>query len=201
MNRKELQELYYICPIANILSILTQGILSNKRANKIQHESCASEEVQKLREQVVIPGGRPLHNYVNLYFNARNPMMYYLKDGHRGMIVLSISPDVLDIPGTIISDSNASREFTRFQPAPEGLSMIDEEAIYAEYWTHPQDSIEEYKHKGAMCSEVLVPDKVDAKYIMQTYVSCEQSHESIVAVLKSASTAIKVTTNGHLFFL
>ncbi len=67
MKRKELDELHYITPIANAPGICKNGILSSRRAGKLPHQSVAMQEVQDLRAKVVVPGGRPLHEYANLY--------------------------------------------------------------------------------------------------------------------------------------
>jgi len=80
MNRSDVKELYYILHIDNLKSILQHGILCYNKAKKFGYTSIADEEIQKRREKVVIPGGkRKLHDYANLYFNARNPMMFKRK--------------------------------------------------------------------------------------------------------------------------
>ncbi len=76
MERHELTELHYITPIGNVPSILRQGILSHIRLQRVEHESVAMEEIQDRRAKVIVPGGLKLHEYVNLYICARNPMMY-----------------------------------------------------------------------------------------------------------------------------
>ncbi len=45
-----------------------------ERAKNLKHKSIALEEVQERRDRKRIPNGA-LHEYVNLYFNPRNPMM------------------------------------------------------------------------------------------------------------------------------
>jgi len=200
LKREELEELHYISPIVNVPSILTHGILSHNKAKEMEHESCASQDIQDRRARVIVPGGGPLHDYVNLYFNARNPMMYSIKESHNTLTVLSISPDIIDLPGIIVTDRNASRDFTLFKPASDGLDIIDPELIFAEHWTHPNDPIKYDEHQGIMCAEVLVPTKADAHYILKAYVSCNQSYEATVNILSTARVNLEVVINGHLFF-
>ncbi len=71
MERHELQDLHYITPIGNVPSILQQGILSHAGASRLQHQSVAMQEMQDRRARVRVPGGRPLHEYANLYICAR----------------------------------------------------------------------------------------------------------------------------------
>lgn len=199
MKRGELEELHYITHISNVPSILANGILSYNKAKDVNHESCASSDVQKRRMEVVVPGGRPLHDYANLYFNARNPMMYVLKDKHLSLSVLAISPNIIDQPGVIISDHNAARDMVLFKPAPDGLELIDPERIYAEDWRHP-NQIEYYEHRGIMCAEVLVPDKIDKHYIFKIYVSSNKSNAELTNICGIATRSLSLVINSHLFF-
>ena len=67
--------LYNIVAMDNIASIIANGILCYRDAQRHQHTSIALESVQLRREQVVIPGGPNLHQYTNLYFSYNNPIV------------------------------------------------------------------------------------------------------------------------------
>ena len=112
---------------------------------------------------MTVPGGRPLHEYVNLYICARNPMMFKLKGEHGALCILRVSTDVLDLPDVVVTDRNAASEYVRFGPAPAALSLVDRELVFARYWVHG-DLIEEWRRKSIKCAEVLVPDRVDAMH-------------------------------------
>ena len=195
MKQSELSELHYITPIANVPSILQHGILSHKQAKHVQHQSVAMDEIQDRRKKVTVPGGQKLHDYVNLYICARNPMMYKRQAQYKELCVVRISPDVLDIPGTVISDRNASSEYAIFKPAPGGLDIVNYEWTFAEYWTD-SDQITEWKKKAAKCAEVIVPDKVNVEFIMGAYVSCQDALNEFQAL----GMDISVVINNHLFF-
>jgi hypothetical protein len=155
----------------------------------------STEEIQERREKKIVPGGRPLHEYVNLYFHARNPMLYVRQSQHIDLCILRVSPQILDLPGVVITDSNASSAYARFAPAPRGLSIVDKEMTFAEYWTHP-DPFDAMRHKSAKCAEVLVPDNVESRFIMGAYVSCPESKKAFEAL----GIDIPVSINSHLFF-
>ena len=174
MKQANLHELHYITHIANLPSIVQRGLLSKRRAKPFGPKFIAMAEVQKIRENKVVPGARPLHEYVNLYFCARNPMLYKRKDRHERICILRVSPAVLNLPGAIIADGNAASGYTRFWPSPEGLAYVDEAIVFAEYWTDP-DEIVAWRKKRIKCAEVLVPDRVGPKFILGVYVSCEQA--------------------------
>jgi hypothetical protein len=196
MKRERVRELHYITPVVNVPSILELGILSHRRAESVPHDSIAMQEVQDLRAGVRLPNGRMLHEHVNLYFDARNPMMYRRKERHRGFVVLRVDPCVLDLPHVIISDGNAARQFTRFAlPDEAGFALLDEQEVYSEYWTDPDPAVQ-YELKRIRCAEVLVPDRVPPAYIAGVYCSCDESEAALVA----SGCTIGITRNEHLFF-
>mgnify|MGYP000859446795 CR=1 FL=1 len=196
MHRDDLEELHYITPINNIPSIMRHGILSNKRADRLEHETVALWEVQERRENKRLPTGKWLHDYVNLYICARNPMMYKRRNLHHDLCVLRISPEVLDIRGAVITDQNASSNYAAFYPSPEGLRKVNEDLVFSKYWTHP-DQIKAWRHKSIKCAEVLIPDRVDPVCIIGAYSSCEQS---INRLLQYGLTG-NIVINKHMFFL
>ena len=195
MQRSELHELHYITPIVNAPSIVARGILSHRAAEKLQHESVAMAEIQTLRSAKGVPGARQLHEYVNLYITARNPMMYKLQARHAQLCVLRVSPNVLDTPDAIVSSGYSASEYTRFAPAPEGLAIVDGQRVFAQYWTS-SDPIEGFRRKSAKCAEVLVPNRIDPSSIIGAYVSCEEAREA----LESVCSTVPVTLLPSLFF-
>lgn len=197
MKREELTELHYITPITNIPSVLQHGILPHNKVRKIPHESVAKLAIQERRRRVAVPGGRRLHDYTNLYFDARNPMMSACRENHEKLCVLRISHEVLDLADVVVADRNASTNYVRFAPAPEGLAIVDKDLVFAEWWTHPDyDQFESSRRKAVKCAEVLVPDKIDLKYVLGAYVSCVRSQLALLPVIGGLKTDI----NAHLFF-
>ena len=195
MERSELTELHYITPIANLPSILRLGILSHNWAKRVAHKSVAMEEIQDRRARVTVPGGRKLHDYVNLYICARNPMMYKRQAQYKKLCVLKVSPDVIDLPGVVITDGNASGDYVRFSAAPKGLATVDRDWTFADDWRDP-DPIQYYRKKTAKCAEVLVPERVPPDYITGAYVACREAR----AILEGSVRNIVVVINSHLFF-
>lgn len=197
MERSDLPELQYILPIANLPTVARVGILSHRIAAKLpEHESVADSEVQDIRAKRGVPGGRPLHDYANLYVCARNPMMYRRRGFVDKLCVLRVSTSVLDLPGVVVTDGNAASEYSLFRPAPGGLRMVNQELTFAEYWTH-QDAIEGMRRKSAKCAEVLVPNRVSPEYIEGIWVGTETALREVKAV----GMSVGVELDGHLFFV
>jgi hypothetical protein len=196
MNRSDLKELYYITPIANIPSILKHGILSNRVSSKLSHYSVAMPEMQTKRKNKRIPGAGMLHDYANLYFDAHNPMLCKVQAMNDQICILRIDKLVLDLPAAIISDQNAASNYVRFYPAKEGLMSMDKEKLFARYWTHPGNQYEEWAHKSIKCAEVLLPDRVEPKYILGALVANQTALES----LKKLERELPVDIKGDIFF-
>ncbi len=189
MNRADIIEFHYITPIENIPSIMEYGILSNKRASRIGHISVAMEVIQERRHDKRIPSARHLHEYVNLYFDAHNPMLSKCRNQNEKICVLRINPVVLDIPGVIIADRNASSGYARFYSVAEGIQALDNDLVFARYWPTSRRYIEAWIHKSIKCAEVLVPDMVEPSYIIGIYVA----NVTALQALQSLNARLPVT--------
>ena len=198
MDRSRLNELHYITKIENVPSMLELGILSHRRAERIPHSSVAMEVIQERRAKKVIPGGQRLHDYVNLYINGRNVMMSKVlyESSVDEMCLLRVHTAVLDLPGAVLADQNASSDYVRFSNAATGLAQIRDDYVFAESWKHPDNQIEEWRHKSAMCAEILVPGLVNPDYIIGVYVGSDTAREDITTLAPS----LDVTTDQYKFF-
>jgi hypothetical protein len=188
-------ELHCIMPMANLVSVMKQGVLSHERAARVPHRSVALQLVQEKRDQKQVPGGLKLHQYANLYFHARNPMMFRRQDQAHDLCVLRISTMVLALPGTVITDQNAASDYVRFLH-PRQWQVLDFDAIYAMDWRHPDDQIAHWRHSSQKCAEVLVPQRVEPIYVTGAYVVDDVARERLEAL----GLALLVTSNPVLFF-
>ncbi len=166
---KRVKELQCIMPLINIQSVLEYGILSYERAAKLKHHSVAMPEVQDRRDKKQVPHGLKLHQYANLYFHARNPMLFRRKDDDENICVLQISTEVLQIDGVVITDCNAASQYVRFYH-PLQISLLDFDAIFAVDWRHESDPAAYWRHRSQKCAEILVPHRVEPKFLAGAYV-------------------------------
>jgi hypothetical protein len=173
-------ELHNIMPIGNIPSVMAHGILSHEQAAKLPHSDVSKADVQDRRDKVQVPGGLRLHQYANLYFDARNPMMYKRLAQVEALCVLCVSTDVLTLANVVISDQNAASDYVRFYAAGF-LRVLNFNQIYADDWRHPDDRIAYWQHKSAKCAEVLVPNGIQADFIRKAYVVSEAARSSLLA--------------------
>lgn len=196
MNRADISELHYIAPIENVLSIMSHGILSNRRAAQVAHTSVAMEEVQNRRRNKQIPGARALHDYANLYFDAHNPMLSKRRNKNDMICVLRIDHAVLDVPGVIVADCNAASNYVRFYTVEVGIQALDRDLVFARFWTNASDPFEAMRRKSIKCAEVLVPDTVTPELLIGAYVANERA----LCALEALGTQLPVIINDGMFF-
>lgn len=172
---------FNIMPIENVPSVLENGIVCFNKMQQIKHTSIALDTVQERRSKVEIPNGKALHQYANLYFSYRNPMLYKRKDQAEDLCILAISASVLDLEGCIVSDRNAAAALVRFYPALEGMEYLDFENIHRKYWA-VGDLNTQRTLRNIKCAEILVPEFVIPEFIDGAYVVNERSKLALIGM-------------------
>ena len=102
---------------------------------------------------------------------------------------------VLSLPGVVIADGNAASGPTAFWPSPFGLAKVDKDTVFAEWWTDP-DPFTLWENRRVKCAEVLVPDKLDARFTLGAYVSCQETESK----LKARVPNLAIIIDPHMFF-
>jgi hypothetical protein len=190
-----LTEFQNINLIANIPSILKHGILSHAEAAKLPHLSVALQAVQDKRDVKRVPGGLALHEYANVYFHARNPMMSRRRDEAHRLCILRVSTDILNMSGAVITDQNAVSKYVRFS-APDILRYMDLDYIFARSWKHPGNQIEEWRHSSAKCAEVLIPQRIPPEFLLGAYVLNDSSRRQ----MDSHGFKLPIQLDSDIFF-
>lgn len=162
--RSQVVSLYNITALDNLASIASRGILCHDLAQGVRHVDLSNRGVQDRRDGKVV-NGRRLHEYANLYFNPRNAMLAAVQhSAGDGVVLLEVSADVLELPGTVICDGNATNNVTRSWPAVSGLKHLDLSVVRSYYRRTPEGEVD-YELRRATQAEVLVPDRVPARFI------------------------------------
>lgn len=174
--------LYNINSLRNLPSIFRHGILSKNDLLKlgIKPIDLSNADVQSRRDNVTIPNYGYLHDYANLYFNPRNPMMFYLLNHNKldDLCIICVSKSVLDLSDTIVTDRNAAAASVVFLPPRLGYSQINFEKVFATFWYSP-DPIEHNNNKLIECAEVLVLNCVPVEYIECIYVCTKDAKDML----------------------
>jgi hypothetical protein len=188
---EEIFEFHNIMPIANITSVLKDGILSHDEAEQIYHISIAMQEVQDRRNKEV-PGGLRLHQYANLYFHARNPMLF--KRQREDICVLRIYKSICNFSGVVFTDRNAASDWVSFLSINE-ITTLNFPAIYAKYWNDENPSVKAWAVSTKQ-AEILIPNRVPVEYIIGAYVKNENDRN----ILQESCSDLHIEVNKEMFF-
>lgn len=194
----DIRNLYYITHIDNLLSIFEKGILSHERIEEehIRSARIYNTDIVNRRREKNTPAQKSLWNYANLYFQARNPMMYRVvhEKGPKDLAVISVAKEVLQTPGIFVTDGNAANAPTQFYSVSSGLKMLGQqwEIVKSEWWNNLDGS------KRKIMAECLVPNNVDPQLINAIYVADEETRSRVSG--KMGSRLIPIIPEPRMFF-
>ena len=198
MRRSDIRNLYYITHIDNLSSILERGILSHEQIEKerVQPAHIYHTDIVNRRREKNTPDRKSLWSYANLYFQARNPMMYRVvhEKGAKDLAVVSVAKKILQTPGVFITDGNAANDPTQFYFPSDGLKMLDQQwkIVQNEWWNNLDGS------KRKIMAECLVPNSVSPEFINSVYVTNEETRKRISGMVGYRS--ISVIPEPKMFF-
>lgn len=189
--------LFYTAHLKNLKSILSLGILSHNSAHSrgLVDEDISNRQVNDRRNRMVQAVGGNIHDFSPLYFNPRNPMLYYLCKQKRkeDLVLLRVNPHILLEQNVCFSDGNAAASATRFYNNLSEFNQLNWEIIRNEYWTNYPDG------KRIKCAEVLVKEKVPLEYITNIYVYNENALSQILSIFPN-HLGINTSINSKLYF-
>ena len=127
-KKYELANVLHMTDLENLKSILSEGaILSHNEVTKnaLHFKDISNESVQCGRAAIIIPcSGRPLHDYVPLYWGRKTPMVSALRKRNETLLFLMFFTNLLAEYDCMISDGNARSHGTTFRAYIE-LSDLD----------------------------------------------------------------------------
>lgn len=180
-------------------STFENGILSHERAQANTHIDISNQDVQRRRENKLLPNGKTIHQCANLYINARNAMMFQKShENLDNLCVLRVKYDVIDLPNVVISNKNAAAKDASFFTPIEALAKLDFEKIFSESWAEEEAG---ENLKQIMMAEVLIPDKVDNSMIDSILVGSEKAKERVQAIANSTNFHGFIGKFEKLFFV
>ena len=179
----DIKGLYHMTSMENLESILQYGLLSHFSAYnfKFNKKDISNSSVQDKRLL--------LHDFVPLYFNPRNPMMFSQKD-NQNIIVLEIDKNILLNSNVKFTDGNAASKDTLFFTDLVNLKRLNWDCINSDYWSHFEDG------KRIMCSEVLVPKLIKVDSIKKIHLRDTKQLD----LIKSANNNLELVITKSFFF-
>jgi len=196
----KLRGLYYITHINNLSSILERGILCHRKIEdeKISFTPIYDAEIVATRREKKLSDGRNLWDFVNLYFQPRNAMLYrvvFFSGARReDIIIIGLKRSILNRKDIFVTTGNAASPYTEFIPSKDAQRYIKSiiEKTDKEWWSSEDDS------KRELMAECLVPDKIDPDYISEIYVPNQNALNKVRS--KVGSRNIPIIPEPELFF-
>jgi hypothetical protein len=163
---------YHMTHVKNLNNILNSGLLSHKTVHKNDMiiRDISNIKYQKKRNRIEKVYGLNIQDYVPLYINPSNPMMKSGKvlEELNDIVLLEIIPHVLvQKKKTLFSDGNAATEETNLYKDQDKLENINWKLLQEGKWVDGTES------QRIMCSEVLVPEKIEVFYIQKIIVKAK----------------------------
>jgi len=189
--------LYYITHIDNLPSILRYGILSHQLVEErnISYTPIYDTEIVTDRKSILAPDSKSLWSFANLYFQARNPMLYRViyEKSYKNIAVVEVKPDLLDRPDIFITTGNARASDSEILSQKVGVKRLrqirkDVDVV----WWKPEDG-----SKRKIMAECLVPDLVPSNFIQAVYVA---THEVAEEAKKLLPSDIPIIPEPNTFF-
>lgn len=198
-TRFQLGPAYHMTHIDNLKGVLHSGELqAYNRMRGQSYRNLANQDVQDGRAQIKIDvTGRPLHDYVPLYFGFKTPMVAWNQDQNPGLLFLRFSLNILSTPGAIISDGNARSKATRFSlfQELEDLSFLNVKAIQTvKYARDPEQ-------KRMKQAEILIPDSIPISEILDIICYSQEAEKGVLQILGSYGIKKSVNVNPGWYFI
>lgn len=194
LDRWNIRHLFYLTHHQNLWSIARYGVLSHRRVQTLSAPvaDISDPDVQDRRRNRYDPiHKQPLHTYVPLYFQPRNPMLFVRKERQDQLVVLCLGRELLKEPSVVFTDGNAASDGTSFFTEIADLDRLDWKCIRAEFWTDFEDG------KRKRCAEILVPDRIPPEWICSVAVSSED----LRGLLAASACPWEVEIRPEFFFV
>jgi hypothetical protein len=199
--------LFHITHINNLPGILSRGLLCRQQMQDhgmpyqdLSDPGCQSRRTCRKVGAAVVN----LHDYVPLFINPHNPMLYRLEKtqqelGRDGSLaILELSADPTHCPASLVSDGIASSSATHlfYATDPAAWEALDWTALRCRSWVDaPQGT------GRRLMAEVLVPGLVERLHIRKVWLQNQAKLPPAAERLAQAGTpACQVDRQRQLFF-
>ena len=144
---------YHLTHKKNLPNIIKYGLVSHNEAKKRQLNiiDIADKDVIKIRSQKQDKiHNRILNDYVPLFFNPRNPMLYRRRSMQNEIVLICVDTKSSFNKESIFTDGNAAASKTNFYNTKSHLQKLNWDIIFANTWYDKPDG------KRIRCAEILI---------------------------------------------
>ncbi|OBT12022.1 hypothetical protein A9264_16065 [Vibrio sp. UCD-FRSSP16_10] len=187
--------LYHMTHISNLVGIFENGLFSH---NKVKNYTDISNNVvNERRRGKDNPHKISLHQYVPLYFNPRNAMLFTCQKKYgKDMVILEIDKSVISNDYTLFSEGNAARKDSKVTTNKLDLANFRWQEINSLAWSNVAEGVNE-SLKSLMMSECLILNRIGPDKIMNIICSKESVRKSLT---NESLSKIEINVNENVFF-
>lgn len=187
--------LFHMTHINNLKNILANGLYSHSQMTDYVDISNQDVNVRRARQESFHK--LKLHDYVPLYFNPRNAMLYQRQKDYRSeLAILEIDKKVILNDYTLFSKGNAARADSQIEASLLKVKDFPWSNIYSKTWSNNGEVDE--AQKSLMMSECLIRDHIPSEYILQIHCLSESVRQNVVRQI--GSHAKPILTSPQWFF-
>jgi hypothetical protein len=182
--------------INNLPNILCNGLLSHIEAHNknLVNNDISDREVNNRRIKREPIYNLSLHNYIPLYINPRNPMLFVRKTIQADILILCFDANtIFKTVKVIYTDGNAAADATKFYSSVTDLNKLDWNCIRQEYWNDFPDG------KRKKCAEILVPNAIHSSMIKKIICYNLTAANRVKSVISNSKIKVEID-NGHVYF-
>lgn len=189
-NHGTLRRFFHFTHIENLPSIATNGLfsLNSIRKKGIEQRDISDPGAQRWRDAIEPRFKRNIHDYVPLYINPKNPMLYVRRELRNDIVIIEVSRSVISSFDHLFTDGNAASRDTLFSYLPDVLNE-SLEALSCQSWVDVPDG------KRRRCAEVLVYPMVPVAFFNKIYCFNEDT-----ACRASQLTSVSTVVDQSMFF-
>lgn len=187
--------LFHMAHVDNLSSILSQGLFSH--SDVTSPFDISDKEVNSRRQAPEPIHKRLIHDYVPLYFNIKNPMLFRVqKEYGDSILILEFDREVCLLKDTLFTYNNAASSRAVFYYCVKKFSeAVPWDVINSKYWN------EDYEVKLAVMSECLIWKHLDKDFIKSIHCQNKKVADKVCSLLDAVgNTSINVYYDSHLFF-
>jgi len=184
--------IFHITHISNLESILIDGLYSHNNAHK--YLNISNMEVNARRNKAEKHHNHNIHDYVPLYFNPRNAMLYQKENEFKNeIVILEIDKSIINQNYTLFCKGNAARSDVDVTPSKIKVEKFPWNVINSKYWSH--NGIIDGKKKSLMMSECLVYKHIPPLFIKHIHYKNSQFVSKLSKLSSSYNKDIQISPN------
>jgi hypothetical protein len=186
--------------VNNLSSIFASNGLHSINQLKIHQtpfNDISNQSVQTRRANVTVtPTGKPLHDYVPLYFGRKTPMASALRALNNSLIFLAFDFYILESRPCVITDGNAADANTTFREfnSVDDLQILDPKSINTHLYAHN----EEIKRRKQ--AELLVLDFLPIEHLKYIICPSDMVKVSVDNMSQVAGQKIKTYVGRNSYY-